>query len=161
MTTAARLLGLAAVTLAGVAPASATTPAASPLSELAFANAAIAACRVYAAEHKYPPLSVAVLDASGALVAFSRADGAGQLSADVALIKARSALRIGAPTAVMTEPAAKDPTLIPLLQQLGLTAMPGGVPIVEDGKVVGAVGASGAEPVDDARCAAAGAAVKR
>lgn len=153
MTTAARLLAAATIMLAGLAPATAA-----PAGELAAANAAIAACRAFAAEHKLPPLSVAVLDGSGALVAFSRADGAGQLSADVAQIKARSAFRIGAPTAVLGEPAAKDPTLIPLLQTLGLTAMAGGAPIVRDGKVVGAVGASGAEPVDDGACAAAGAA---
>lgn len=154
MNAAVRLLCLASITCAA-APAMAA-----PAVDLAFANAAIAACRAFAAEHKLPPLSVAVLDVTGSLVAFSRADGAGQLTADAAQIKAKSALRIGAPTAMMTEPAAKDPTLIPLLQQLGLTAMPGGVPIVQDGKVVGAVGASGAAPVDDARCSAAGAGVR-
>lgn len=99
-------------------------------------------------------VSIAVVDPAGELVAFLRMDGAPQSSVDISRGKARTAARFRRPTKAL------DSTLtagrLPLLSFEGATLVEGGVPIVINGEVVGAVGVSGATSAQDAQVARAG-----
>ena len=53
----------------------------------------ISSCETYAAQNKLTPLSIAVVDESGSLVAFTRQKGASPVTAEVAVMKAKSAAR--------------------------------------------------------------------
>jgi len=120
----------------------------------ATADRMIEGCFVYAAEKKLPPLSVAVVDESGTLVSFRRQDGAAPLTADAALLKARTALRARLSTAALGNLLLQDPAVRDASIMLQLTAVPGGVPILRTDKSVrGAIGVSGGEPAQDANCA--------
>ena len=100
-------------------------------------------------------VSIAVVDAGGDLVAFVRLDGAPYASADDAQAKARTAARFRRPTRAL------DSTLsagrVAILGLPGATPVEGGVPIVVNGVVVGAVGVSGVTSAQDAQVAQAGA----
>lgn len=114
----------------------------------------IASCLDYAAGQKLTPLSVSVIDASGTLVAFKRQNGASTASAEVALLKARTATRLNAPTAVLGPVAASDAPTRDTFLILQMTTIAGGVPLTgADGRAIGAVGVSGAAPEQDAECA--------
>jgi glc operon protein GlcG len=114
----------------------------------------IAGCFAYAAAHKLPPLSVVVVDASGALVASKRQDGAMPVSTEVALLKARTSIRTGAPTSVLSPIVQSDAGTRDAFITMQLTAIPGGAPFTRGAEaVVGAVGVSGANPDQDAACA--------
>jgi uncharacterized protein GlcG (DUF336 family) len=115
----------------------------------------IARCLEFAATRKLPALSVGVVDASGTLVAFKRQAGASTATADAALLKARTAVRLNAPTALLAQAAAEDAPTRDTFVILQLTTVPGGVPFLDaDGRVAGAIGVSGSSPDQDAACAA-------
>jgi uncharacterized protein GlcG (DUF336 family) len=114
----------------------------------------VASCEAYAAQKKLTPLSIAVVDESGTLVAFTRQNGASPVTAEVATAKAKSAARVGAPTAVLAEAAKEDHSARDVYALMQLVAMPGGWPLADsDGTIRGAVGVSGALPKDDSACA--------
>lgn len=102
-------------------------------------------------------VSVAVVDGAGELAGFLRLDGAPPSSVAVSQAKARSAARFRRPTAAMDSALVAGRTAFLVIPD----AMPvaGGVPIVVDGEVVGAVGVSGVTSAQDAQVARAGAAV--
>ena len=101
-------------------------------------------------------VSIAVVDPAGELVAFLRMDGAPFSSVDVSRAKAHTAARFRRPTRAL------DSTLtagrLAILGLPGATPVEGGVPIVINGEVVGAVGVSGVTSAQDAQVAQAGAA---
>lgn len=101
-------------------------------------------------------VSIAVVDAAGHLLAFSRRDRAAPLSVAVALAKARTAAELGTPTSVFQQMV--DGGKPSLLAVEGLTAAKGGVPIMHSGEAIGGVGVSGASGEEDERVAEAGAA---
>jgi glc operon protein GlcG len=100
-------------------------------------------------------VSIAVVDAAGALVAFVRMDDASPASEQIAQGKARTAARMRRPTKALEEMIAGGRVAFTAVE--GLTPIEGGVPIVVDGKVVGAVGVSGVTSQQDAAVATAGA----
>lgn len=111
-------------------------------------------CLDHASSQKITPLSVAVVDASGTLVTFKRQDGASAATAEAAMLKARTALRLNAPTAVLGEVAAADAPTRDAFLIMQMTTLPGGVPLTgKDGTVAGAVGVSGGSAEQDAECA--------
>lgn len=114
---------------------------------LQLAERMIASCLEHAAATRLPPLSVVVVDASGALIAAQRQDGAMPASVDAALLKARTVIRTNVATAALT-PALADPATRDAFLVLQLTGIAGGVPFAQ-----GAVGVSGAQPDQDAGCA--------
>ena len=104
-------------------------------------------------------VTVAVVDEGGLLIALGRMDGAAPLSPQLAEAKAVGAavlLRDGGALAQMAQDrpaffAAADRLVrVPLIPGLG------SVPIKKDGKIVGAIGVSGARPEQDLECAEAG-----
>ena len=106
------------------------------------------------------PLTVAVLDAGGHLVAFKREDRSGILRFDIAYGKAWGALGMGFGSRELAERAAKKPvffTALTTIAQGRLVPVPGGVLIKDaDGAVLGAVGISGDTSDKDEVCAVAG-----
>jgi len=98
-------------------------------------------------------MSVAVTDAGGYPLSLQRMDGAGLLTADVALRKARTAALLRAPSRRLAERVASDPALLALTDYL---PMAGGLPVLLDGACVGAIGVSGGTPDQDEQIAAAG-----
>jgi glc operon protein GlcG len=101
------------------------------------------------------PEDFAVVDVSGNLVAFARMDGAAFASIAIAEHKARTAARYRRPT-VIFENAVQKFGFNYLLTLDDVIASRGGIPVVEDGKIVGAIGCSGGTGAqDEALCQAA------
>jgi uncharacterized protein GlcG (DUF336 family) len=106
------------------------------------------------------PLTVAVLDAGGHLVAFKREDRSGILRFDIAFGKAWGALGMGFGSRELAERSTKMPVFITALTTISggrLVPVPGGV-LIKDagGAVLGAVGISGDTSDKDETCAVAG-----
>ena len=111
-------------------------------------------------EDKLPPLTVAVLDPAGRLVALKREDNSSLMRAEIAQAKAWGALAMGMGSRGLAERAESHPAFITSMTALAggnLVPVPGGVLIRSDGlQLLGAVGISGALPDQDEACAIAG-----
>jgi uncharacterized protein GlcG (DUF336 family) len=109
---------------------------------------------------KCAPLSVAVLDAGGHLVAFKREDKSGILRFDIAFGKAWGALGMGFGSRTLFERAANTPQFFTMLAAASggrIVTNPGGVLIRDGGgDIIGAVGISGDTSEKDEACAIAG-----
>lgn len=116
----------------------------------------IAAAQAEAARHKWP-VAVAVVDSGGHLVAFERMDNTQLGSIEVALEKARCAVLFRRPTKVFEEGLAAGGANLRVLKVPGALPIEGGIPILLDGKIIGAVGVSGVKPNEDGQAAQAGA----
>lgn len=105
--------------------------------------------------------NIAVTDAAGDLLAFARMDGAFAESGPIAIDKCRTVVRFGgAPTDGLYEAlAGEDAVVRGIATRPGVAAFGGGVGIVVDGELVGAIGASGGSAQQDKQVAEAGAAV--
>jgi uncharacterized protein GlcG (DUF336 family) len=106
------------------------------------------------------PLTVAVLDAGGHLVAFKREDKSGILRFDIAFGKAWGALGMGFGSRTLADRAANTPQFFTMLAAVSggrMVCNPGGV-LIRDaaGDVIGAVGVSGDTSDKDEACALAG-----
>jgi len=105
------------------------------------------------------PLSVAVLDPGGHLVAFAREDNSSNLRPQIATAKASGALALGVSSRVIGEMAVERPTFINAaagLNPAGIVPAAGGLLIRSGGQVAGAVGVTGDTSDNDEKCAAAG-----
>lgn len=96
---------------------------------------------------------IAVVDDGGHLVYLQRLDGAPTGSIDVAIGKARTAAAFKRPTQVFDEMAKTRPAITSIP---GIVPLQGGVPVMVDGQLVGAVGVSGATSEQDVQVAEAG-----
>src|SRR5579872_7158164 len=103
-------------------------------------------------------INVAVADSGGNLVAFQRMDGAMLASIQIAQHKARAAATFRRPTKVF-EDGINLMHLNYLLAFDGVIASRGGIPLIEQGKIIGAIGCSGGADSQDEVVAKAGAAV--
>ena len=97
-------------------------------------------------------VTIAVTDAGGHLSALTRHDGAPFLSVNVAIDKAWTAASFGLPTHVWAD-VITQPGVAQLAHQPRLVAVGGGVPIVVGGQVVGGIGISGGNAVQDREAA--------
>ena len=113
----------------------------------------ISAGKAEASKNKWA-VAIAVVDISGAIVAMERMDDTLLASAQVAVDKARTANGLKRPTKALQDAVTKGFT--PILGLTGVTPVDGGLPIVLGGKIVGAIGVSGAEASEDGIVAAAG-----
>ena len=104
------------------------------------------------------PMCIAVCDESGILKAFSRMDGAAQLSVDIAQNKAYTAIGFGLPTHGWYDFIKDDPPLAmgAPSQIERLVIFGGGYPIKVDGAIVGGIGVSGGHYTQDMEVAEAG-----
>jgi glc operon protein GlcG len=121
------------------------------------AQAAIAAVVAEAKKRDWK-MNVAVVDSGGNLVAFQRMDGAMLASIQIAEHKARAAVTFRRETKVF-ENGIQASNLNYLMTLDGIVASRGGIPLIEHGKLIGAIGCSGGTDSQDEVVCRAGAAV--
>jgi len=102
-------------------------------------------------------MAVAIVDPAGELVYFERMDHTQTGSVTVAVEKARSAARFKRPTKAFQDMLAAGAEGLRVMSLAGAIPVEGGLPIVMDGKIVGAIGVSGGTSPQDGQCAKAGA----
>lgn len=124
------------------------------------ANAAIAAAIKESKISGYPPMAIAVVDASGHLKAFAREDGASMFRFDIALAKSWGAVGMGVSSRILGLRAKDNPNFfVSLSATSGGKFLPqtGAVVIKNtDGKIIGAIGASGGTGDEDEAICLAG-----
>jgi glc operon protein GlcG len=102
-------------------------------------------------------MAFAIVDPNGTLVYYEKIDNTQIGSAPVAISKARSSALFKRPTKWFEDQLAKGGDGMRYLGLEGAIPLEGGVPIVMDGKIVGAIGVSGGTSAQDAQCAQVGA----
>jgi uncharacterized protein GlcG (DUF336 family) len=123
------------------------------------AEVAIAAAVAEAKKHRWK-LNVAVVDSGANLVAFQRMDGAQLASIAVSEHKARAAASFRRETKVFEEGIQLKQNYYSLTLD-GIVASRGGIPLIEGGKIVGAIGCSGGTgSQDEVACKAGAATIK-
>ncbi|WP_223477327.1 GlcG/HbpS family heme-binding protein [Oricola indica] len=126
---------------------------------LAEANRIIEATLAKGREMGIKPLSAAVLDPGGHLIAFQRSDNSSFLRFEIAAGKAYGALAVGAGSRWLNAQAETRPHFLEGLSNVSggkIVAVPGGVLVKRDGMIVGAVGVTGDTSDNDEACAVAG-----
>ncbi|WP_422041558.1 GlcG/HbpS family heme-binding protein [Roseibium sp.] len=109
-------------------------------------------------DHGMKPITIAVLDSGGFLIALAREDGTSNLRPDIAQGKARGAIGMGLGSRALFERAQSQPYFIQAMNTIAegsLVPVPGGVLIKADGQVLGAVGITGDSSDNDETCAIA------
>lgn len=139
---------------ASAALAQAPNPYGAPIS-LESAKKAAAAAVAEARKNNWN-MAVAIVDGGGDLVYFEKMDATQTGSVNVAQGKARSAAMFKRPTKVFQDAVAGGGAGLRILGLEGAVPVDGGLPIIIDGKLVGAIGLSGAAGDQDAQCAKAG-----
>ncbi len=102
------------------------------------------------------PVAIAVVDTAGQLVAFERMDNTLTGSIAVSQDKAVSAAIFRRPTKVFQDALAAGGAGLRILTLRGASAIEGGIPLMADGMIVGAIGVSGASGEQDSVLAKAG-----
>jgi uncharacterized protein GlcG (DUF336 family) len=124
------------------------------------ANSIISGAFGKAAALGLKPLSVAVLDAGGHLIAFQRQDGSSLARPQIAVAKAAGALALGMSSRRIGDMAAERPSFVASLFAIapqGLVPAAGGIILVDEaGTPTGAVGITGDTSDNDESCALAG-----
>lgn len=115
----------------------------------------MAAAEAEAAAHGWP-MVIAIVDVGAHLVMLHRLDDAQLGSLRVAIHKAETAVAFRRPTRTFEQGLAAGGIGLRALS-MDVCAVEGGVPLVRDGRVVGAIGVSGMLPTEDGQVAAAGA----
>jgi len=102
-------------------------------------------------------MAVAIVDPGGNLVYFEKMDDTQIASATVAIEKARSAALYKRPTKAMQDMLAAGGAGLRVLRLAGAIPVEGGIPLVIEGKIAGAIGVSGGTSDQDGICAQSGA----
>jgi len=117
----------------------------------------IAASAIAEARKNNWTMAVAITDTGGNLVYFEKMDGTQTGSVRVAIGKSRSAVLFKRPTKVLQDTVAAGGEGIRMLRLEGAVPIEGGLPLLMDGKIVGAIGVSGGTSQQDGVAAKAGA----
>ena len=102
-------------------------------------------------------MAVAVVDTGGTLVYYEKMDNTQIGSADIAIEKARTAVRFKRPSKAFQDLVAGGGAGLRVLALPGAVPIEGGIPLIMDGQIVGAIGVSGDSADHDGICAQAGA----
>jgi glc operon protein GlcG len=108
-----------------------------------------------AAAHQWP-MAIAIVDSTAHLVLFQRADHTQLGSMKVAIAKAMTAINFKRPTKAFEEAIAGGGAGVRITTMPDVIALEGGLPIVAQGHVIGAIGVSGMLSTQDAQVAMAG-----
>jgi glc operon protein GlcG len=163
-------LGSAAVVAAGPAlaqqPAAPAPAAAAPASTanmpygtpitLDQAKRAMAAAELEAIKNSWQ-VAIAILDSGGNLVVFHKIDNTQLSATEGAEGKARTALQFKRPSKALDDAIAAGGGGMRLLALKDITPLEGGIPLVANGAIIGAIGVSGALSAQDGQIAKAGA----
>jgi glc operon protein GlcG len=122
---------------------------------LEMARIAMAAAEAEAAKNHWA-VAIAIVDSGGHLVMLHRLDNTQIASARICEGKARTALEFKRPSKALEDMLGAGPSGLRVLG-FGATPAEGGIPIVVDGKIIGAIGVSGVMSHQDAQVAMAGA----
>ena len=141
---------------AAPAAAPAPRPAYGPAITLDQAKRAMAAAELKAAENSWQ-VAITILDSGGNLVMFHKVDNAPLFAITVSQGKARTALDFKLPSKALDYAITAGGAGMRLLALNDTTPLEGGVPVMVDGKIVGAIGVAGALSPQDAEVAKAGA----
>ena len=136
--------------------AAAVTPPYGPPITLDQAKRAMAAAELEAAKNSWQ-VAVTILDSGGNLVMFHKVDNTQLASISASEGKASTALRFKRPSKALDDAIAAGGAGLRLLAVKDITPLEGGLPILVDGKIIGAIGVSGALSSQDAQVAKAGA----
>jgi uncharacterized protein GlcG (DUF336 family) len=112
-----------------------------------------------ARESKFRPLCVAVLDDGGHVKALKREDGASILRPTIAIGKAWGAIGMGESSRQLSDRLKDRPTFLGALSDMSggkVVPVAGGVLIVDENEIIGAVGVSGGTADEDEVCATEG-----
>jgi glc operon protein GlcG len=131
------------------------TPYGAPIG-LEAAKKVMAAAETEAVKNNWG-MAIAILDSTGHIVMLHKLDNTQYGSIAVAEDKARSALYFRRPSKVFEDLVAQGGLGMRTLALRGASPLEGGIPLVADGKIVGAIGVSGATSVQDGQVAKAGA----
>ena len=132
-----------------------TTPYGPPIT-LDAAKKVMVAAEAEATKNNWA-MAIAILDSTGHLVMLHRFDNTQYGSIPVAEDKARTALDFRRPSKVFEDLIAQGGIGLRTLALRGAAPLEGGLPIIVDGKIVGAIGVSGATAQQDGQVAKAGA----
>ena len=158
------LAAVGAITLTATVPAMAqqVAPAAPPIIpygtpiSLDMAKKAMDAAEAEATRNNWP-VAIVIVDSGGNPVMLHRLDNTQIGSIRVAEGKARTAVEFRRPTKAMEDAVAGGGAGLRLLAIPGAMVLEGGVPILVEGKIIGAIGVSGVLSSQDAQVAKAGA----
>ena len=140
---------------AAPAPSAATPPYGPPIT-LDQAKRAMAAAELEAAKNSWQ-VAITILDSGGNMIMFHRADNAQLSATTVSEGKARTALEFKRPSKALDDAIAAGGAGMRLLALKNITPIEGGLPMIVDGKIIGAIGVSGSLSSQDAQVAKAGA----
>jgi uncharacterized protein GlcG (DUF336 family) len=147
------LATLAPLTASAQSPA--TLPSYGPVISLELAKKLVAAAEAEATKKGWQ-MVIVVVDSGGRLVAYERMDNAQLASIDIAISKAVTANAVKRPTKALQDSVAPGSSTPRMSGLPGITPIDGGLPIVVEGKIVGAIGAAGGAANQDGEIAAAG-----
>jgi uncharacterized protein GlcG (DUF336 family) len=117
----------------------------------------VTAAAVAEAQKNNWKMAVAIVDPGGYLVYFEKMDGTQTGSVGLAIEKANTAALFRRPTKLFQDGVAAGGEGLRLLRLTGAIPIDGGVPIIVDGKLIGAIGISGGAGEQDGQVAKAGA----
>jgi uncharacterized protein GlcG (DUF336 family) len=149
------LLAGSAIAQTPTAPSAATLPYGPPIT-LDQAKRAMAAAELEAAKNSWQ-VAITILDSGGNMIMFHRVDNAQLSATTVSEGKARTALEFKRPSKALDDAIAAGGAGMRLLALKNITPIEGGLPVIVDGKIIGAIGVSGSLSSQDAQVAKAGA----
>jgi uncharacterized protein GlcG (DUF336 family) len=157
MTTLKILAGACALALLAAWPAQAQImpPPYGPPIGVETARKIMAAAEAEAARNNWPVV-IAIIDSGGHLVMLHRRDDTQLSSIELSQGKAKTALMFKRPTRVLDEAISSGGAGLRFLALKDILPLEGGLPIVADGKIIGAIGVSGVLSAQDAQIAVAG-----
>jgi uncharacterized protein GlcG (DUF336 family) len=132
------------------------TPPYGPAITLDQAKRAMAAAELEAAKNSWQ-VAITILDSGGNLVMFHKIDNAQLSAVTTSEGKARTALEFKLPSKALDDAIAAGGAGMRLLALKDITPLQGGILVVVDGKIIGAIGVSGALSAQDEQAAKAGA----
>ena len=121
----------------------------------------VAAAAVTEAQKNSWRMAIAIVDTGGHLVYFEKMQDTQTGSVELAIEKAKTSALFRRPSKLFEDGVAQGGAGLRLLRLTGAIPIDGGVPIIQDGKVIGAIGISGGSGEQDGQTAVAGAKAMR
>lgn len=149
------ILMCAGLLIGGQALAQAPLPYGTPIG-VEMARKMAAAAAVEARKNKWA-MAITIVEPNGSLVYFEKLDDTQYGSIRVSMAKARTAALFRRPSKAFEDAVAAGRTAV--LDLPGATPIQGGLPIVQNGKIIGGIGVSGGASPEDEQVAKAGTAV--